>query len=275
MRTESVNAGNLKAYRDFIPAELMTGAISGDYRILGDRVFEEECGALVWKKEKGTDRGFLKSIYVDPVYRRIGAGEALLSALREQAGKEGVCKAVYSFSPSGDSRMLIPFFEDMNIHTEVYLFPYAEHTLGEMTPALAKKKIGSADTSAPEISTLDRMKRNILRNWLSDNFNEPLSSYMTPDVPCFAVIGIDTVEAALLMSRDGDALTLDYLYQRGSDGRILAGLLSGAVSRYAALYPPDTTIGMILTTDEACALHDALFGEARDRIEVCRGEILL
>ena len=87
MKYELVNTDKLTAYRDFIPSQLMTGAISGACRVLGVRLFEEPCGALVWEKEKGSDRGFLKSIYVDPVCRRIGAGETLLSGLSDQAGE--------------------------------------------------------------------------------------------------------------------------------------------------------------------------------------------
>ena len=276
MKYEYVNKDKLTAYRDFIPSQLITGAISGAYRILGVRVFEEPCGALVWEKEKGTDRGFLRSIYVDPTFRRIGAGEILLSGLWDEAGKEGVGTIAFSFSPLGDPAMILPFFEDMNIQTELYTFPFAEHTLDEISVALKKKKIGNAAMCGEEISTLDRAKRNVLRGWLSENFHEPLSAYITPEVPGFAVIKDSSVDAVLLMSgSDNGILSLDYLYQKGNDRKLLAGLLSSSVKRYTQIFRPDTTIQMMLTTDEACALHDGLFGRSEDMIVVCRGEILL
>lgn len=275
MKYEYVNTEKLTEYKDFIPSQLMTGAISGACRVLGVRLFEEPCGALVWEKEKGSDRGFLKSIYVDPVCRRIGAGETLLSGLKNHAEKEGVNKVSFSFSPQGDPGMIIPFFEDMNIQTEFYTFPFAEHSLDEISHAMEKKKLGNASLCGEEISTLDRNKRNIFKDWLSDSFHESPESYTTPEVPGFVDIKDGSVEAVILISSDEGILSLDYLYQRSNDRKILAGLLSSAVKRYTELYTPETPIQMMLTTDEGCALHDALFGKTEDLIVVCRGEILL
>lgn len=275
MKYEYVNTEKLAEYKDFIPSQLMMGAISGAFRVLGARLFEEPCGALVWEKEKGSDRGFLKSIYVDPVCRRIGAGETLLSGLSDQAEKEGVQRVSFSFSPQGDPGMIIPFFEDMNIQTEFHTFPFAEHSLDEISHAMEKKKLGNAALCGEEISTLDRNKRNIFKDWLSDSFHESPGLYTTPEVPGFVDIKDGSVEAVILISSDEGILSLDYLYQRSNDRKILAGLLSSAVKRYTELYTPETPVQMMLTTDEGCALHDALFGKTEDLIVVCRGEILL
>ena len=275
MKYEYVNTEKLAEYKDFIPQQLITGAISGVCRVLGVRLFDEPCGALVWEKEKGSDRGFLKSIYVNPVSRRIGAGETLLLGLKGYAEKEGVSKVSFSFSPQGDLSTLIPFFEDMNIQTDLYTFPFAEHSLDEISNALEKKKLGNAALCGEEISTLERDKRNIFRDWLYDNFHESSESYLTPEVPGFVEIKDGSVEAVILISSDDGILSLDYLYQKSNNKKILAGILSSAVKRYTELYSPETPIQMMLTTDEASALHDALFGKTEDLAVVCEGEILL
>lgn len=274
MRCETLTGQALREYGSLIPGELYAKINEASCFVTGIRLFNEPCGALVWEKDPSDDTGRLLSIYVDPPCRRIGAGRKLLETAKKEMAGEGIKELDFIFAIMGDRGMLVPFFEDTDVETEILNFPSGTQRLRDIIAALENKGLDMAKPNGKTISELERNEKNIVQTWLGENFSEELESFEGDYPPSFVCVEDGVVRAALLFSKEAEGvLGLDYVFER--DTKSLMGLINLAADRMAGLYPANTPIEIMLTNSKAVSLYTALFGKTDESLAVCSGKITI
>ena len=272
MRCETLTGQALQEYRYLIPGELF-GRINEDtFRVTGIRLFNEPCGALVWEKDPSKDTGRLLCIYVEPSCRRIGAGRKLLETVEKDMAEEGIKELDFLFAVTGDRSMLVPFFDDTDVETEILEFPAGTQRLRDIVASIEKKGLDMAKPNGKTIGELENNEKNIVKAWLWENFSEELLSFEGEYPPSFVSLEDGTVRSALLFSEGSEGvLELNYVY--GKDTKSLMGLINLAADTMAGIYPANTLIETMLTNKKAIALYTNLFGEPDESMAICNGKI--
>ena len=272
MRSEKVTVVNIAEYASFIPKEVYRYINEGSCRVTGVRLFNEPCGAAVWRKENSGNTGKLLSIYVDPPCRRIGAGKILLDRVRDEIEEEGISDLRFIFPFTGDRRSLVPFFEDMDVETVCFTFPFGRINLQDVINALQDKGLEKAKPCGKAVHELNNLEKTVLQRWLLVSFLEDLKNFTGKNPPSFVHIEGDSLRAALLFTGEKEGiLSLDYVYEK--DVKSLMGLFSMATDRLSEIYPAKTVIEVMLTNSNSVSLYGSLFGEPGEQITICNGRI--
>ncbi len=274
MTIEKVTGSRINDYLAFIPSEIYPEIEKNRCSVTGALLFEKPCGAAVWSAAQGDGTGRLLSLYVDPPCRRIGAGKLLLDSVKAEMADKKVSEIGFSFALTGDRCMFVPFFEDVDVATEYTRYPFGIKTLSKTVKALENKGINQTAPVGKAVNDLNREEKNRLSGWLYENFGQDLSLYMGDDPSSFAFIDGGKVKAALFLSKeDEETLSLDYVYNDGSDPKTLMGLFRTACDKLSDKYKGTTMIEMMLASDESEHLFKGLFGDPEGFMDVCSGMI--
>ncbi len=272
MRCEALKGQALREYSSLIPGELFVKVNEDTCHVLGIRLFGEPCGACVWEEDLSGNTGRLLSIYVDPPCRRIGAGRKLLETVGKDMAENGIKELDFIFAVTGDRGMLVPFFEDTDVETQILGFPSGTQRLRDIIASLERKGLDMAKPNGKTIGELDRNEKNIVQTWLWENFSERSESFEGDYPPSFVSVEDGVVRAALLFSKEaGGVLGLDYVYEK--DTKSLMGLINLAADTMSGLYPANTPVNIMLTNSRSVSLYTALFGKTGESLAVCSGKI--
>lgn len=125
INVEELNPSNVEAYKHCLKEEFLENC--QDIIAFGARLSKIACGAI-FTQIKGSEECFIKSFFVLPLFRRRGAGTALLKALKEKIQQLGIKKVtVQAITSKENIDLLNDFltkrgFLEAEILTEVYTF---------------------------------------------------------------------------------------------------------------------------------------------------------
>ena len=229
----------------------------------------EYVGSVVWR---ATDNGGeLVNLFVLPEARRLGAGGILLESAVRQMRAASLSEIHFKYSDVSERTTLTPFFNDEGYKTFVRKMPLGSLTLGEITEALKSKKADKADPIGECLYDMTNKDRTAVCDELFKISGQDMNIYDDQWPGTYVIRDNDIEAAAFIREERENVISLDYLFSNGSP-KILAGFLTMIVNRLNEHYDPDTTVEMLLATDEGVKLYESLFGEidATYRVASCR-----
>lgn len=269
MRCELLSPEELAVWAVCIPQELFVELIKrrqGLYA-LGVRFLNEAQGALVWEEdEQGVA---LESIYVRPQARRLGLGKALIQRFLQETWCEGR-EIRISYVEEGERCLLTPFLEDSGFFVDTASFPAGAVTLRRLNEELLPQ-LGNNRSGIRPVYQLSVRERGVCEKWLKEQLALPMKPYLATEPASFAAIRGGEVQGAVLLRRQDEGITLDYCWIMQSNPVVLAKLLACAIEHLDELYPPETIVRMTLSTVQAQALFERLFGQAGEMTYYCSG----
>ena len=269
MRCELLSPGELADWAICIPQELFVELMNRreGLHALGVRFLDEAQGALVWEEdEQGV---VLESIYVRPQARRLGLGKALIQRFLQETWREGR-EIRISYVEEGERRLLTPFLENSGFFIDTAAFPAGAVTLrrlnGELLPQLGTNRSGIRP-----LHQLSARERGVCEKWLKEQLALPMQPYLSAEPASFAAIRGGEVQGAVLLRREEKGIALDYCWIMQSNPIVLAKLLACAIEHLDELYAPETMVRMTLSTTQAQALFERLFGQTEETTGFCSG----
>ena len=269
MRCELLSPGELADWAACIPQELFVELMNrreGLYA-LGVRFLDEAQGALVWEEdEQGVA---LESIYVRPQARHLGLGKALIQRFARETWREGR-EIRISYVEEGERRLLTPFLENSGFFIDTAVFPTGAVPLRHLNEELLPQ-LGANRSGIRPLYQLSARERGVCEKWLKEQLALPMKPYLVTEPASFAVIRGGEVQGAVLLRRQDEGITLDYCWIMQSNPLILAKLLACAIEHLDEFYAPETIVRMTLSTTQARALFERLFGQTEETTSFCSG----
>lgn len=269
MRCELLSPGELADWAACIPQELFVELKNGREGIyaLGVWFLEEAQGALVWEEDGQSVA--LDSIYIRPQARRLGLGTALIQRfLREIRTEEREISV--SYVEEGERSLLTPFLRDNGFFIDTAAFPAGAVTLRRLNEELLPQLKTNRSGVRP-ICQLSVRERGVCERWLKEQLDLPIQPYLSQEPASFAAIRGGEVQGAVLLRRQGEDIALDYCWIMQSNPMVLAKLLACAIEHLDEFYAPETRVRMALSTAQAQALFERLFGQTEGKTCFCSG----
>lgn len=269
MRCELLSPGELAEWAACIPQELFVELMNrreGLYA-LGVRFLDEAQGALVWEEDEQSV--VLESIYVRPQARRLGLGKALMQRFVRETWREGG-EIRISYVEEEERRLLTPFLENSGFFIDTAAFPAGAVTLRRLNEELLPQ-LGTNRSGIRPLYQLSARERSVCEKWLKEQLALPMKPYLVTEPASFAVIRGGEVQGAVLLRRQDEGITLDYCWIMQSNPLILAKLLACAIEHLDEFYAPETIVRMTLSTTQARALFERLFGQTEETTSFCSG----
>ncbi len=235
---------------------------------MGISAFGEPQGAIVWEEAEQEIR--LLSICVRPHARHLGLGGELMKQFLSRSVLSGCRKVTVSYAEWGERCLLAAFLAKCGFFMERTAFPQGEVTLRELTEKLLPQ-LGTGREGVRPLRELSAKERNACGVWLAEQLELPLARYVTETPASFADVREGEVRGLLLVSGMGEEISLDYCGIRQNYPTVLARLLACAMERLAAERKPETVVRMTLSTPQALALYEKLFGQPEKAAYYCGG----
>lgn len=269
MRCELLSPGELTDWAACIPQELFVELMNGREGIyaLGVWFLGEAQGALVWKEDGQSVA--LESIYIRPQARRLGLGTALIRRfVRETRSEER--EIFVSYVEEGERCLLTPFLRDNGFFVDTVAFPAGTVTLRQLNEELLPQLRTNRSGVRP-IWQLSVREQGVCEKWLKEQLDLPMQPYLSAEPASFAAIRGGEVQGAVLLRRQEKGIALDYCWIMQSNPIVLAKLLAYAIEHLDELYAPETMVRMTLSTTQAQALFERLFGQTEEMSCFCSG----
>ena len=269
MRCELLSPGELADWAACIPQELFVELMNGTEGIyaLGVWFLGEAQGALVWEEDGQSVA--LESIYIRPQARRLGLGTALIRRFVQETRSEEREISV-SYVEEGERCLLTPFLRDNGFFVDTAAFPAGTVTLRQLNEELLPQLRTNRSGVRP-IWQLSVRERGVCEKWLKEQLALPMQPYLSAEPASFVAIRGGEVQGAVLLRRQEKGIALDYCWIMQSNPIVLAKLLACAIEHLDELYAPETMVRMTLSTTQAQALFERLFGQTEETTCFCSG----
>ena len=257
MSASFLNMPEVDAYSRFIPEELFFGAKSGEFSCIGGTFMDEPAGALVCEKLMG-DAVLLRSIFVEEPYRRMSVATDMMELISDK-------RIYFTYEATGDRATLEPFFDAMDIDTEKLFCPMGYHFIGDVDERLTELGAYKVSECGTTFSDMKPDERKTVMKWMEAYCNERGEAYDWVHPDSSFLMADDTVQACVLLSEmEEGILSVDLVYiAPGGDPKKLMGLFARLMLNVQVDYPADTSVRMLMTTEEGRRLYKKLFGDAK------------
>jgi GNAT superfamily N-acetyltransferase len=204
-------------------------------------------------------------LYVDPRFRRQGAGALLvdelftvlynINAAETDAGVDGI----FCDIPLGDPYdALCAFFEDLDFQSGLVDLFEGHFVLQDFTghPKFKGQKVLSKN-----ILPLAEIEPLLLSLYITKiEKQDGISRSISPDPDdyekqlSFAALGKQQLDGVFLVGRAAGDGALEPLFLHGSDGKLCGDLVLASINAGAKIYPPETPVEVRCTTSSSSAL---------------------
>jgi GNAT superfamily N-acetyltransferase len=208
-------------------------------------------------------------LYVDPRFRRQGAGALLLDELfdllyRLNAGDSGVFVdgILCDISLDDEYNVLCAFFEDFDFESGLVDLYDGQFTLRDFTGhgRLTRQNIGG------HIKPLGEIPAVFLTMYLSEkDGQEDVARILSPDpleydrTLSFVSLTEGGLDGAFLVRRVGASGALEPLFLNGNSGKTCGDLVCAAVRAAETSYPPETSVTVRCLSESSATLLSNLF----------------
>lgn len=271
MKIVPLNYRILADWARFLPESVFVGLMQENPRLRAAGVIflQEPQGAVVWEERE--EEWILESIYVARKARRLGLGRALLAHLSGELARSKCPRLTVSYVQQGERRALTPFLLKCGYRVETYEVPLGAVTLGTVRRVLEEKHILQRAGGTKPLYQLTGQENLQCREWLFQKTGETLYRYIGKDPASFLLMREGKIAGVALLSREAEAISLDYCQIAAGREQELFLLLADAVCDLSTQNREDVRIEMVLSTAQAQSLYEHLFGEARETVTLCKG----
>lgn len=271
MKIVPLNHGTLAEWARFLPEAVFVELMQGNPRLRAAGVIflREPQGAVVWEERE--EEWILESIYVARKARRLGLGSVLLAYLSGELRRSKCPRLTVSYVQQDERRALTPFLLKCGYRVDTYEVPLGAVTLATVRKVLEKNKILRRAGGTKPLYQLTGQENLQCREWLFRKTGETMYRYMGENPASFLLMREGKIVGAVLLSREAEAISLDYCWIAAGREQGLFLLLADVVCDLSVQNPADVRIEMILSTTQAQCLYEHLFGEAKETVTLCRG----
>lgn len=271
MKIIPLEKDSLSDWEKFLPEEIVAELMDtdGHMHAAGVTFLREPQGAIAWE-EKG-DEWILHSIYISPISRRLGLGSELVSYLTENMATKGVERLSVTYDPQEERVTLRPFLINLGFMVEPYELTLGVTTLKEAAEALQKYDGFQKSSNCKPLHQLSQSERELCNQWLLEKTGVSIKHYLGMIPESFVLMREHLVAGMMLMREQSEEISLDYCWASPDASGGFLSMAALAVASLKKLYPGNTRMEMILSTDQAEKLYSHLLGEKREYITICQG----
>ncbi|MCR5278797.1 MAG: GNAT family N-acetyltransferase [Lachnospiraceae bacterium] len=253
MKATIISENDLDKFKDGLPEDfkvhngIYIGAVDSELSACGIMVLQEH-----------TDSLFIKYLYVEPAYRRLGAASKMISAAHKYAHSKGIdtLTAVYNDlpgEPSLDHTLESAGFKRLDNSSALYTCRFMD-----LSPIVKKKASGNLE-DYHILSKVTDKSFNLLKSRISDIYPAPADkSDYDKDLSFIHYSKNNEPDACVLVSLSETDVRVDFVWNSTGNEQILLTLLRLAFNSAESRIHPKSRISFLGLTEQGRHLINIL-----------------